>query len=184
MTSEPDIPVPIRFNPMKHHRNYMLHVLKYASHEEIVSALEPVCNNYNDIYTGELSPAEIGKEIIQKLQEENAFLSDDYAQWLRVNKGFCTLQLSDSSEWIVRLGNEPGHYIHLHPSRNGKFTIRIKGSSLKTVFLIKAMQDQINDSVSLGDINKARMQIGLSPIKKTDRNKGIQACYKRFFPKE
>ncbi len=181
MDIEGDIPVPVRFNPMKHHRNYMLDMLASASPEDIIRSLDAVCNNYNDIYTGELSPGTIGKEIIRILKNEKFFPKEDFARWLNHHNGYCKLQLSDSSEWIVRIGNEEERYVHLHPSRNGKYTVRFKGSSLKTVFLIKAFQNDSKETISLENVNRVRLQIGLSPIKKLDRNKGILACYEKFF---
>lgn len=37
------------------------------------------------------------------------------------------------------------------------------------------------ESLSLEKVNRTRMQIGLSPMKKLDRNKGILKCYEIFF---
>ena len=181
MTDNPEIPIPVRFNPMKHHRNYMLDILTNASPEEVISLLDSVCNNYNDIYTGEMSPETIGKEIIRILKNEKVFPKEDFARWLNAHNGYRKLHLPDSSEWIVRLGNEDERYIHLHPSREGKYTTRFKGSSLKTVFLLKALLKDSVGLVTLENVNQVRSQIGLSPIKKLDRNKGILACYKNFF---
>lgn len=181
MFGEVDIPVPIRFNPLKHHRNFMLNALASVSPEEIIGLLEPVCNNYNDVYTGELPPAAIGERIVRILTEEQVLEREDFTYWLNSNNGYRKLLLEDGSEWIVRLGNEDKRYIHLHPSRDGKHTVRFKGSSLKTVFLIKALQKGSNEPISRENVNRARVLIGLSPIKKLDRNKGILSCYEKFF---
>ena len=121
MNIEADIPIPIRFNPLKHHRNYML---ASTSPENIIISLDAVCNNYNDIYTGEMSPEVIGKEIIRILKEEKVFRKENLPRWLKSNNGYRKLQLPDSSKWIVRLGNEDERYVHLHPSREGKHTVR------------------------------------------------------------
>jgi len=180
MNIEGDIPIPIRFNPMKHHRNYMLDMLASASPEAIIRSLDAVCNNYNDIYTGEISPGAIGKKIIRILKDEKVFSKEDFARWLNAHNGYRKLQLPDSSEWIVRLGNEDERYIHLHPSREGKHTKRFKGSSLKTVFLLRALLKDSVCLVTLENVNQVRLQIGLSPIKKLDRNKGILGCFEKF----
>ena len=181
MSGEVDIPLPIRFNPLKHHRNFMLNRLANLSPEEISSLLEPVCNNYNDVYTGGLSPTAIGEGIIRILTDEKVLRKTDFARWLQSNNGYRKLSLEDGSEWIVRLGNEDERYIHLHPSRDGKHTVRFKGSSLKTVFLMKTMQKDSAETITLEKVNQARLLVGLSPIKKLDRNKGILACYEKFF---
>ena len=184
MLSKVDIPIPIRFNPLKHHRNFMLSTLTSRSPEEIKGLLEPVCNNYNDVYTGALSPTAIGKEIIRILTKEKVLRKDDFARWLQGNNGYRKLSLEDGSEWIVRLGNEDERYIHLHPSRDGKHTVRFKGSSLKTVFLMKTMQKDSAETITLERVNQARLQVGLSPIKRLDRNKGILNCFEKFFNRE
>lgn len=184
MFGEVDIPVPIRFNPLKHHRNFMLSTLTSRSPEEIKGLLEPVCNNYNDVYTGALSPTAIGKEIIRILTKEKVLRKDDFDRWLKINNGYRKLSLEDGSEWIVRLGNEDERYIHLHPSRDGKHTVRFKGSSLKTVFLMKTMQKDSAETITLERVNQARLLVGLSPIKKLDRNKGILNCFEKFFNRE
>jgi hypothetical protein len=181
MNIEGDIPIPVRFNPMKHHRNFMLDMLASASSEDIIRSLDAVCNNYNDIYTGEISPEAIGKEIIRILKDEKVFPKENFVRWLNVHNGYRKLRLPDSSEWIVRLGNEDERYIHLHPSRDGNHTVRFKGSSLKTVFLLKALLKDTVGLVTLKNVNQVRLQIGLSPIKKLDRNKGILNCFEKFF---
>lgn len=180
MLGEVGIPIPIRFNPLKHHRNFMLKRLAGLSAEEISGLLEPVCNNYNDVYTGALSPTDIAKRIIGILTADNVLGRENFTRWLNGNEAYRKLLLDDGSEWIVRLGNEDERYIHLHPSRSGRHSIRFKGSSLKTVFLIKALQQDSNAPLSLEIVNRARMLIGLSPIKKLDRNKGILACFEKF----
>lgn len=184
MNVDPETPIPIRFNPLKHHRNFMLNTLSTASAEEIIGLLEPVCNNYNDVYNGALSPTDIGKEIIRILTKEKVLRKDDFARWLQSNNGYRKLSLEDGSEWIVRLENEDERYIHLHPSRDGSHTARFKGSSLKTVFLMKTMQKDSAEIITLEKVNQARLQIGLSPIKKLDRNKGILNCFEKFFNQE
>lgn len=181
MSIESDIPVPIRFNPLKHHRNYMLEILSNSSPEEIISLLDPVCNNYNDIYTGTLAPEAIGRAIANTLKSKQVFLPEAFSRWVDSNQGYRTIKLEDHSEWVVRRSNEEERYIHLHPSRNGLNTVRFKGSTLKTVFLLKARQKDSTASVSLENVNQVRVQIGLSPIKKLDRNKGILNCLEKFF---
>jgi len=42
MAEGDDIPLPIRFNAFKHHRNYILNILESATPEEIAALLDPV----------------------------------------------------------------------------------------------------------------------------------------------
>lgn len=181
MTGETDIPVPVRFNPFKHHRNYILSILEGASPEEIINLLDPVCNNYIDIYTGRMTPETIGNAIIDILKSNQVFQVDDFTCWVASKNGYHQIKLEDRSEWVVRRSTEAERYIHIHPTRTGAFTIRFKGSTLKTIYLLKTSFTDFQDTLSLEKVNRTRMQIGLSPVKKLERNKGILNCYEKFF---
>lgn len=179
-----DIPFPIRFNPLKHHRNYILDMLETASGETIIDQLDQLCNNYIDIYTGMIIPAAIGKEVISILDSKMALSENDFIGWVGSNKGFRQIKLTDNSEWVVRKSVDPERYIHIHPARSGAFTVRFKGSGLKTAFELKTNIRDGEEMLSLENVNRVRMHIGLSPVKKLERNKGILKCYEKFFDAE
>lgn len=184
MADETDIPIPVRFNPFKHHRNYILRVLESATPESIINLLDPVCNNYIDIYTGAMNPEAICNAVIEILKSKQAFQPDDFTRWVDSKNGYRKITLEDRSEWVVRKSNEAERYIHLHPARKGLFTIRFKGSTLKTAYLLKTSFPDLQESLSLGKVNRIRIALGLSPVKKLERNKGIVNCYEKFFVRE
>lgn len=68
MTQEVDIPLPVRFNLFKHHRDYILSLLESASAKWIANQLDPVFNNYIDIYTGSMTPEAISHAVIDILK--------------------------------------------------------------------------------------------------------------------
>lgn len=181
MTEDTDIPIPVRFNPFKHHRNYILRTLESVAPDMITSLLDPVCNNYIDIYTGTLTPAAIGSSVIDILKSNNVFQLADFTRWVASKNGYQQIQLKDRSEWVVRKSKDVERYIHIHPTRTGPFTIRFKGSTLKTAYLLKTGPTNLQETLSLENVNRMRMQIGLSPVKKLDRNTGILKCYEEFF---
>lgn len=181
MTEEIEIPIPVRFNPFKHHRNYILEILGSTSSEMIASLLDPVCNNYIDIYTGKMTPEAISKAVIGILKTNHVFYIDDFTRWVDSKNGYQEIKLEDQSEWVVRKSNEEERYIHLHPARTGPFSIRFKGSTLKTIYLLKIYFPKKKNSLSLEDVNRVRIQIGLSPVKRLDKNKGILYCFEDFF---
>jgi hypothetical protein len=184
MTEETDIPLPVRFNPFKHHRNYILKILESASPELIINLLDPVCNNYIDIYCGTITPEAIGNAVIDLLKSNQVFQANDFARWVDSENGYRQIILDDRSEWVVRKSVEAERYIHLHPARNGPYTIRFKGSTLKTAYLLKTGFTGLQEILSLENVNRARRQIGLSPVKKLDRSKGILNCFEKFFSPE
>lgn len=184
MEKETRIPSPVRFNPLKHHRDYILEVLKSASFEVISGMLDPICNNYADIYTGKMSPADIGNSIISILKSNHVLQADDFSRWVALKNGYRQIKLEDHSDWIVRESNENERYIHLHPARAGPFTIRFKGSTLKTIYLLKTGFPGFEEKLTMENVNRARTQIGLSPVKRLEKSKGILNCYRIFFDQE
>ncbi|MHC1777036.1 MAG: hypothetical protein AB9834_16670 [Lentimicrobium sp.] len=180
MDADIEIPLPIRFNLFKHHRNYMLDMLSEASPEAIIDMLGPVCNNYIDVYTGTMMPAIICDSVIALLKSMQVLQNDEFTQWVASKNGYRKIRLEEGSEWIVRKSDEPGRYVHLHPARTGPFTIRFKGSTLKTVYLLKASFGGRVEYLSQELINNARSQINLSPVSGLHRCKGIINCYRIF----
>jgi len=89
--------------------------------------------------------------------------------------------LEDESEWVLRKSNEDERYIHLHPARTGHLSMRFKGSTLKTVWMLKSSFPGPQQTPSLEKVNRVRIQIGLSPVKKLDPNQGIMKCFNLFF---
>lgn len=184
MDTEADIPLPVKFNPLKHHRDYILNFLKTTSPDMIISRMDPICNGYTDIYTGSMDPVSIGNSVISILKSNRVLQVDDFSRWLGLKNGYRQIKLEDHSEWIVRKGAENECYIHLHPARAGPFTIRFKGSTLKTIYLLKTCFTDFEEKLSLENVNRARTQIGLSPVKRLEKSKGILNCYRIFFDQE
>ena len=179
MTGLNDISLPVKFNAFKHHRNYILTLLTIVSVDELAEMLDPLCHNYIDIYTGQLSPEAIENQIICFLKNNKLFHPDKFRTWVNATPGYQHIQLDDHSEWIVREGIEPGRYIHIHPARTGNFTVRVKGSTLKTALILKINHPDL--PVSLTEVNRVRQLTGLPPVKKLERGKGILKCIEQFF---
>lgn len=176
-----NIPLPVRFNPLKHHRKYILRLLQNASSEMITDLLDPVCNNYIDLYTGSLTSKEITLEVIEVLKSAGVLDAERFTPWVEANHGYRKITLSDGSEWIVRAGKEIDRYVHLHPSRTGPHSVRFKGSTLKTICLLKINIPLSGKPPSLDIVNRVRQQVGLSPVNKLEPDKGILASFEKFF---
>jgi len=183
MTTGTDIPIPVRFNPFKHHRNFILDTLRVASSEEIINLFGPVCNNYIDIYTGTMTPEAVGEAVISILKANGVLQTEAFTRWVAEKNGYRKIRLDDRSEWIVRKSDEPERYIHVHPARSGRFTVRFKGSTLKTVYLLKISETDSPEIPSPEIVNRVRIRIGLSPVKKLKQNQGILNCCENFFGK-
>lgn len=181
MADKIDIQLPVRFNQFKHHRNYILSLLDVATAEDIIGMLGTVCNNYIDIYTGAITPENIVNDVVEMLKSDQLLHFDDFSDWVASKNVYQQLKLKDQSEWVIRMGDLADRYIHIHPGRTGKFIVRFKGSTLKTIYLLKVGFKGPGETPSLEKVNQIRMQVGLSPVKRLDRNKGILKCYESFF---
>ena len=94
-------------------------------------------NDYIDIYSGEMKPEDIRKGVIEVLISNQAFREAEFVLWLDSHTGYRQIKLKDESERIVRKSDEVERYVYIHPSRRGPNTIRFKGSTLKTVLMLK-----------------------------------------------
>jgi hypothetical protein len=91
-----------------------------------------------DLYLGELSPAEIARQVIASLQKQHRLALEDYRVWVHEHKGYCLLDLDDASRWVLRLGDEHGRHVHVHPGRYSPHTRRVRANVLKTAVLALA----------------------------------------------
>jgi len=174
------IPKPISFNPLKHHKEEILYFLENAAEIEFKDLIDSVCHNHVDIYTGSISSNDISDSVIISLKEKGVYNKEDYEYWVRTGKGYRVLILDDNSIWILRIGDTAERYIHFHPARSGKFTVRFRGSTLKTVYQLRSDSSKGHEPLSLESVNLARMQIGLSPVKRLVPGKGIMRCWDFF----
>ncbi|MDY0343031.1 MAG: hypothetical protein RBR28_05620 [Lentimicrobium sp.] len=173
MQSEPDIPLPIKFNACKHHLPYML---QFNPSEPGILP-DNFCNNYTDLYTGFLSPATIAREVIVQLKERRLLEIQPFEKAMSALSSFFILTLSDNSQWIIRKGDNADRYIHIHPARTGNFTLRFKKSTLKTSLLLFHEYHGETGALTLKNVNSVRVQAGLSPINKIEKSKSIGRCY-------
>jgi hypothetical protein len=174
--------LPIRFNPLKHHRNYILKAIKENKLKQIIEFLDSVCNNYIDIYTGNLSVEEIENLAFQILKSGGVLNIREFSEWVNAGKGYRQIKLQNDSEWILRKSEDPEKCIHLHPARTGLYSFRLKASTFKTVLMIKTQElSAKNNQLTLDKVNQIRIQIGLSSAKKLERGRGILNCLESFF---
>lgn len=146
-----EIPLPVLFNAFKHHRNFILNVVRNESPDYIVALLEPPCNNYVDVYFGEMTPNAIACAIISALESGPC----TFARWAEDSMGYRRIILDDLSEWIIRKSDNPERYVHIHPARTGPYTLRFRGSTLKTICLLNSSRE-LFEPLILGTVNSVR----------------------------
>ncbi|MCY1723365.1 hypothetical protein OU798_23645 [Prolixibacteraceae bacterium Z1-6] len=180
------IPVPITFNPQKHHFRFLLSEIGYWKTMELPKVkndLLLIGNNLIDFYLGSLSVQQICNESIRFFQQKEINDEEKFTHWLK-GANYKKMTLSDQSEWLVKKGNSHTHYIHIHPAKFSKHTIRVRAATLKTVIalLVNSVSIQKSISKNLLSINSVREKmLGLSPIKSADEpDSGILRLWRLF----
>jgi hypothetical protein len=166
------LPEPIAFNCWKHHMGYVKETLisndSYNfSHIKINEIIEFIGNTNIDFYYGSLDPNNISNEIISRMTAEIDLNINNFKEWVRSNDSdYKEIVLSDGSSWTIRLGQINNRFIHIHPSRYSKKTIRVKSSTLKTAVAFFYNYGFSNENFSVEKINFIRHKIvKLPPFK-------------------
>jgi hypothetical protein len=68
-----------------------------------------------------LTPAEIGRQVVALLVADNLRSVDAYRTWVKATGGYRLVDLSDTSRWGVRLGNEKSARLDSIANRTAPF---------------------------------------------------------------
>ena len=176
------LPSPIIFNGLKHHRLTILEFIKKSIEKDypvdtLNLAMKKIGNSMIDLYHGDLKPQDISDEIVDLLKLESNFFKGAYYNYVSsVSKKYRKVKISDGSEWTLLLGREEEFYLHIHPARGSLFTTRVRAISIKTAILLKVFFEK--EMVS-GDLvflmNKVRLNyLHESPIKNEADTKSLK----------
>jgi hypothetical protein len=134
-----------------------------------------------DLYTGELTPGMIALQIIKLLQENGNYKKDQYLNYIGVQStDYQTLQISDTSVWVLRLGEQEERYIHMHPGRYSPQTIRVKANTLKTAIALSIwIKVYDHRELTLALLNLVRKEIlAASPVKSLSTTDGFGKIFR------
>jgi hypothetical protein len=128
-----------------------------------------------DVYTGQLAPNAIAQKVVAGLTADNRLALDVYKPWVAEGGGYRVLTFEDQSQWVLRLGDEAGRYVHVHPGRWVPQTQRVRANVLKTAIMVLAYCGvHGGDPLDVKLINAVRTKyLGLSPIGSVDGNEGL-----------
>jgi hypothetical protein len=163
---------PVLFNTFKHHAGAVRGRIRSvvaagpAALEEFAASVAVLGAKLMDFYTGSLTPLEISAHILDGLHRDNRLALEDYRAWLAEREDYAVVALDDDSRWVLRLADEQGRYVHLHPARWSPNTLRVRANVLKTAFLVLAHVRLFGgDPMDRAVINAVRRKhLGLSPI--------------------
>ncbi|WP_321375229.1 hypothetical protein [uncultured Draconibacterium sp.] len=181
-----EIPLPIQFNPYKHHFRFLLSEIGSWQPDhpnEWQTKMLLIGNNLFDFYLGDLMPVQIANLCIEYFNQKNLLDSLAFYNWLD-HRDWKKISLSDKSEWLIKRGNLAERFIHIHPAKFSKHTIRVRAATLKTVIVLCIYKIPLsNDSIkNLRAVNRLRKSfLGLSPVKSiNDPDSGILKLWQLF----
>ena len=181
-----EIPLPVMFNPYKHHFHFLLNEIKrwkQCEWAEISKELLPIGNNLVDFYTGTLSIHEICTETLYFFRNQKIVLRDDFIKWLQTSE-WKKIELSDHSKWLIKCGNDDERFIHVHPAKFSMHSVRVRATTLKTVIALMVCEITIspvhkNNLLAVNTIRKEKLE--LSPIKSLhNADSGIMRLWQQF----
>lgn len=181
-----EIPVPIMFSPVKHHLYFLQEEIqrwKNESWEQVSEELLPIGLNLIDFYIGSLTVDQICDEILGYFRQNKLLERKAFENWLQA-LNWKKLRLSDDSEWLIKPGKNEERYIHVHPAKQSKHSIRVRATTLKTVLALQ-VQELNPEKVAKSDlenVNSVRKNLlDLSPIKSLhSSNSGIMRLWLLF----
>ena len=171
----PEIISPLAFNPYKHHLGFLrekINVWQGKRWDEVFPEIQFIGNNLTDLYYGHLTVEEISNQFLEIIQQKNLHSSELLLHWLN-DSGYRKTALSDTSLWVIRNGENPFRYLHIHPAKYSPFTIRVKAPALKTVLALQVLKAELK-TPEVKEINRIRIEkLNLSPIKTLVKEKGL-----------
>lgn len=179
------IPVPITFNPYKHHFRFLLQRIEFWKNlewKQVESELLGIGENLIDLYTGDLTIENVCTECFHFFNIRNINNKISFTNWLHPVE-YRKIELSDLSEWVIKEGNDPERFIHIHPAKQSPYTIRVRAATIKTVLTLMITSFKISDQMieNLQTVNQVRaVYLHLSPIKSLQRGKGILKLWEHF----
>jgi len=178
------IPLPITFNPYKHHFCFLKEQIQNLHKQKlkvVVPDILTIANNLLDLYLGELSIEAICNECLKYLIRQKVIEKSTFLEWLKPT-GYKKLELSDKSIWIIKEATDAERYIHIHPAKNSNCTIRVRGTTLKTVAALMILNhSQGENLMTLHEVNRIRYEyLKLSPVKSIQLGKGISRMWQLF----
>jgi hypothetical protein len=175
---------PVLLNTWKHHAGVLRHHIAEAVRQG-EPALEPlrdqlvvIGTELMDLYTGSLTPADIGAKVLDALRAADKRAPDAYRAWVEEAGGYRVLTFSeDTSRWVLRRGDEDGRYVHVHPARWAPHTRRVRANVLKTAVLVLAHAGiHGGEPMNVKLVNAVRRRyLDLAPVKGLASDEGLGA---------
>jgi hypothetical protein len=173
----------VLLNTWKHHAGALRRRIQFSVHsgqaglDALAGQLVVLGTELMDLYTGRFAPAEIAQRVLAALRAENRLPLAVYRSWIAAGGGYQVLSFpEDTSRWVLRMGEEDGRYVHVHPARWAPATLRVRANVLKSAVMVLAHVGVYGGGpLDVALINRVRDQyLGLSPIKGLTGDQGLR----------
>jgi hypothetical protein len=164
---------PVKLNTWKHHAGALrariaaIAARGPAGLVEMGTRLAVLGARLMDLYTGALSPCDLSNWVVEELRRIDRLDLERYRAWLMEAEDYVVFtHPADGSRWVLRLGDERGRYVHLHPGRWSPHSARVRANVLKTAFLVQIHVRLFGgDPMDRAVINEVRREyLQLSPL--------------------
>lgn len=167
---DPEILEPVSLSGWKHHLGFIsqsISVLRGNISDEVVKYIcSGIGGSVVDLYTGNLSCNQIANEVKHSVETNVGVNEANFKKWLNTAAGYKLISISDGSSWTVKLGRFNHRYIHVHPSRYSKDSIRVKSTTLRTAIAYCFVFQGSSQNPSFNDLNFIRKSLlDLPPLK-------------------
>jgi hypothetical protein len=162
----------VLFNPWKHHAGFLRYKIEEAIQggdnalDDLAEQLVVVGSNLMDLYTGKFTPVALAERVLLQLRTADRLRFDKFGAWVAAGGGYGTLTLEDTSQWVMRRGDEGGRYVHLHPGRWVPHTKRVRANVVKTAVMVLAYRGvHGGDPMDRDLVNLVRSDLlGMPPV--------------------
>jgi hypothetical protein len=175
-------PPPALFHGWKHHARFLCaHIRRLGAGgpdalSRLPADLLAIGGSQMDLYLGPLTPAAIAGALIDQLAAADRLHPQRYRAALADSGGYLVADLADRSRWVLRWGDQPGRYVHIHPARYAPQTLRVRAPVLKTALAALAWAAAHGVPLDLDAVNAARAALlGWQPLKALDAEAGCGA---------
>ncbi len=176
---DPQTIKPVLLNCLKHHLGYTAGLLKQVRDRQAAARLAhhllKLGKGQMDVYHGQCSPWQVSEEVLANLEKNTVLEEAAFARWVKSGGGFRLLQLSDHTLWTLRKGDLPGAWVHIHPGRYARHTVRLRAPAYRTAIMTLALaQMEGQGPVCLSLVNRARSYFdNYGPVTTLDPANGI-----------
>lgn len=178
--TDPDyVPSPVLLNCWKHHVGAIrsrIDRLDEDALNKLPAQLVRIGSELMDLYHGDFTPRAITMEVLDYLHTTSRLNLDAYRIWLEENRGYQVIPIADSS-WVLRMGEEDGRYVHVHPGRWAPQTRRVRANVLKTAIMVMGyVHVKGGNPTSKKLVNYVRQEyLELSPMARVTGKEGLGA---------